>query len=220
MIGRLTTVRTTQRRKNKETKKSIIALLMSIMLVASIVSFTALATTEDTDYIPFLEAVDKHVPSNSETRANFASDNEQAPNSEVNDSDTYESNDSVADDLNTEYLDDSMHSQEGLTDIEIKSDPEDEYDHDYYCELDEYNECVCACDYYCSDDCNCECFHCECYYIEIEALVEFIVTNWDGLLDVFENQMTTVGPYMVHLRCRHQQMFSLCLQSNYQLHRT
>ena len=193
-------MRNSKRKKNTGTKKIIIALLTAIMLVASIASFTALATTEGAGYVSVVGAVDIYVPSDSGTRVNFVSDDEQAFELEVNDSDTYESDESFTDDLNTESSDSNFYTQDDDPSyIESTSDPEDGYVHDYYCELDEYIECLCTCDNYCGDDCICECFHCESYYIEIEALAEFIVTDWGGLLDAFTNLMSTDGPYTVNV---------------------
>ena len=66
-----------------------------------------------------------------------------------------------------------------------------EYENEY--EFDELSEqCTCECAYY--DYCVCDC-NCEYCYIEIEALTEFVVTNLAVLLHVFNNLMTTDGPY-------------------------
>jgi len=194
--GRQTAMSTIQRRKSTGTKKRIIAVLTAIMLVASIVSFTALATNEDTGYIP-VEVADEYVSSDLETNTELMLDDEQASKSEASDLDLSEADRSALNNSDTDSSDSNSYTQDNSSYIGNKSEPEDEYDYDYYCELDDYNECVCACDYDYGDDCNCECIICECCDIEIEALTELIVTDWGGLLDVFENLMTTVGPYIV-----------------------
>ena len=169
------------------------------MLVAFIVSFTALATTDDTGYMPAIEVADEHVPSNLEASTEFMLDDEQASVSEVCGPGVPASEESALDDLNAESSDSNSYAQDDPSYTGSTSDPEDDYADDHYdhCELDEYNECVCTYDYNYGDDCNCECFHCKCCYIEIEAYIDFVVANLATLNHVFNNLMTTDGPYTV-----------------------
>ncbi|MCL2427341.1 MAG: hypothetical protein FWD05_13520, partial [Oscillospiraceae bacterium] len=179
-------------------KRRVIAIITVIMMVISIVSLTILAVAEDVYYVPVVEAADEytpHEPSLSDTESNTASDSDSEHDSEQEDnesdsSDSGENTDNDVDivltcDISDNQSDDSYYAHDTC-----ESGDKHQYDNEEY----EEALCTCECKGYCDYDCTCECEDC---YVEIEALVDFVVTDWNGLHEVFTNLMTTDGPYTV-----------------------
>jgi len=164
-------MRVRQRNTGDRIKNKIIATILSAMMLVSILTMTTIASDEVADHISAAEVVDEHFPSDPEFDIGSTPDDVQDIEQGATEPDS-----------SVPYTGDGGSTNESA----------DECDYDDECE--KYNECVCTCAYY--DYCVCECDCGECY-IEIEALAEFIVTDWDNLYDVFTNLMATDGPYAV-----------------------
>ena len=188
----------TPRTKGRE---RIIAIITVAMMIVSILSLTVWAAAEDAYYTPVVEAPSEYAPneppsSDTESDTSSESDGEYSSEQESNEPDSSvpdgNTDSVVGDDIDAELSDDNS-SDDYQGDVPSNAnESEDEYeygDEDY-----EEKLCTCECEYYCDYDCICECEDC---YVEIEALADFVVTDWDGLHDVFTNLMTTDGPYTV-----------------------
>ncbi|MCL2427281.1 MAG: hypothetical protein FWD05_13210 [Oscillospiraceae bacterium] len=172
-------------------KTRITAIITVIMMVISVLSLTTLVSAEDAYYAAEMETPNEYalneVPlTETESSTTSESDNEQGSKRESNESDSSASDENTDSDIgNDADIGSSYDSGNNQSDDSYESENKHQYDDE---------QCKCECVHYCDYDCNSE------YgYVEVEALSDFVVTDWDGLYGAFTNLMTTDGPYTVDI---------------------
>jgi len=158
------------------------------MMLASIFSVTALAVSDDAVYVPEMETVDGYITNDLESNADVVLGGEEILELETSESNAFANEDVEISDGNTyNHEEDLLYGGESANSYEYYGE-----------EIEEYDECECACEYSGGHDCICTYDYYECY-IRIEAYTEFIVTSWVELQNTFNNLMTTDGPYAVYI---------------------
>ena len=182
-------------------RKRVIAIITVAMMIVSILSLTIWAAAEDAYYTTVAEAPSEYAPneppsSDTESDTSSESDGEYGSEQESNESDSSvpdgNTDGGVDDGIAAESPDGNSSDDYQCDDSFNANESEDEYEYGN----EDYEEklCTCECEYYCDYDCICECEDC---CVEIEALADFVVKDWDALYDAFTTQMTTDGPYII-----------------------